>query len=268
RAGRPQLRAGWRDRARGAGLRHPRAGRRSEAAALPRALRATRGGGPDRAAAPRDRHIGEGRDVLGDRRARARRARRRPARPGDRVPRDLPVLLVVLLVLLRLEFVGVEAELLGLEDGHQEVLALRVVRLHELLVELVDELLQLVVGERDVEQERGVHLEAAVVEVDAADAAGAAVDREDLAGLGPEVALESRGFHVSTVPVARRSLSREGYGAGGETSFVALQRRAAAVAAVPSGRSIPCRSSSSSRPRSSRSRPCWAGASANRSRDG
>ncbi len=68
-------------------------------------------------------------------------------------------------------------------------------RLDELLVELVDELLQLVIGELDVEDERPVRLEAGVVQVDAADAQGAAEDREDLARFGADGALEAGGFH-------------------------------------------------------------------------
>jgi len=71
------------------------------------------------------------------------------------------------------------------------------VRLHELLVELIDELLKLVIGQLGVEQERGVHLEAAVVDIDASDAPCAAVHDEDLARLCAQRALETCGFHVT-----------------------------------------------------------------------
>src|SRR5438445_198991 len=96
---------------------------------------------------------------------------------------------------ITLVLIGVEAELLGLEHGHQEVLALGVVCLHELLVELIDELLQLVVAQVDLDEERGVHLETPVVEVDPADAPSAAVDDEDLARLCANGPLEAGGFH-------------------------------------------------------------------------
>jgi hypothetical protein len=90
-------------------------------------------------------------------------------------------LFVVVNRVVGIELIGVEAELFRLEDGHEKVLALGVMRLHELLVDLVDDLLQLVVGEIDLQEERAVDLEATVVKIDPPDAAGAAVDREDLA---------------------------------------------------------------------------------------
>jgi hypothetical protein len=71
--------------------------------------------------------------------------------------------------------------------------------LHELLVELVDELLELVVGELGVQEQRGVHLESPVMDVDPPDAARSAVDGEDLARLGADDALEARCFHGPTV---------------------------------------------------------------------
>ena len=49
-----------------------------------------------------------------------------------------------------------------------------------------------------------MHLEASVVDVDATDAARAAVDREDLARLGADIAFETRCFHrTTTVPPSR-----------------------------------------------------------------
>jgi hypothetical protein len=68
--------------------------------------------------------------------------------------------------------------------------------LHELLIELIDELLELVVGELGVEDEGGMHFEAAVMQVDATDAARAAEYGEDLARFGAYRALEAGRFHL------------------------------------------------------------------------
>src|ERR687888_89638 len=83
------------------------------------------------------------------------------------------LLLVLRRLVVAFVLVGVETELLGLVDGDEKVLALGVVRLDELLVDLIDDLLKLVVGEIDLYQQRAVDLEASVVNVDPADSPGA-----------------------------------------------------------------------------------------------
>ena len=63
--------------------------------------------------------------------------------------------------------------------------------LHELLVDLIDQLLKLVVGQVDLEEQRAMHLEAAIVKIDATDTARTAVYREDLARFRSDGALET-----------------------------------------------------------------------------
>src|SRR5256885_16936619 len=112
--------------------------------------------------------------------------------PG-RVARGPLALFFVLIVIGvdRFELIRIKPELLRLEHGDEKILALGIVRLHELLVDLIDHLLQLVVREIDLEEERAVDLEAAVMKIDAADAPRATVDREDLARFGADGALEA-----------------------------------------------------------------------------
>jgi hypothetical protein len=93
------------------------------------------------------------------------------------------------------------------------------VRLDQLLVQLVDQLLQLVVGELDLQEQRRVHLEAAIVEIDATDPSCAAVDREDLARLGADGALEARGFHEARTIAPALAPSRLGSGRCGIRSM-------------------------------------------------
>src|SRR2546428_3212638 len=131
---------------------------------------------------------------------------RYPVGNRGRSRRGAPALFLraVVVFFVTLVLVGVEAELLRLEHRHQEILALGVVRLHELLVELVDELLELIVAQIDLQQQGAVHLEPSVVEIDPPDAARAAVDDEDLARLGADGPLETCRFH------GRRSLESWG----------------------------------------------------------
>src|SRR5438552_8617693 len=114
--------------------------------------------------------------------------------PGRRAPSAL-LFFVLARFVVGFVLIAVKPKLLGLEHRHQEVFALRVVRLNELLVNLIDDLLELVVREVDLQQQGAVHLEAPVMKVDATHPARAAIDREDLARLGADSALEARGFH-------------------------------------------------------------------------
>jgi hypothetical protein len=110
-----------------------------------------------------------------------------------RVARGPLALFLVVFVngVVSFELIRIEPQLLRLEHGDEKVLALRIVSLYELLVDLIDHLLQLVIREIDLEEKRAVHLEATVMKIDAADAPRAAVDREDLARLGADGALET-----------------------------------------------------------------------------
>ena len=122
---------------------------------------------------------------------RGRVARGAPAPSGAPTPALALFLFVVVNSVVRVELVRIEPKLLRLEHGDEEILPLGIVSLYELLVDLIDHLLQLVVSQIDFEEERAVYLEATVVQIDAADAARAAVDREDLARFCADGALEA-----------------------------------------------------------------------------
>src|SRR6267378_230143 len=122
---------------------------------------------------------------------RGRVARGAPAPSGAPTPALALFFVLVVIGVVRFELIRIEPELLRLENGDEKILPLGIVRLHELLVDLIDHLLQLVVREVDLEKERAVHLEAAVMKIDAADAPRTAVDREDLARFGADGAFEA-----------------------------------------------------------------------------
>src|SRR5467141_1089320 len=122
---------------------------------------------------------------------RGRVARGAPAPPGATDPALALFFVLVVIGGVRFELIRIDPELLRLEHGDEKILALGIVRLHELLVDLIDHLLQLVVREIDLEEQRAVHLEATVVEIDAPNATRAAGYREDLARFSAHCALES-----------------------------------------------------------------------------
>src|SRR5439155_533096 len=72
---------------------------------------------------------------------RGRVARGAAAPAGPPAP-ALALFLVVFGFVVRLEFIRVEPQLLRFENGDEEVLALGIVALHELLVDLIDQLLK------------------------------------------------------------------------------------------------------------------------------